>query len=285
MKKYFNHRIKKAVEVQSLITIEALELSPAFSYPKEIHEFYEFAYVERGNLSCTLGEKTVELSGGDFLLIPPAQTHSYSVDATHTASIFIVCFRCSSELLKIFDRKIALRREERGLIAEIVKEAKNAFSFPFKRKLRQLESPLFGAQQLVENNIERLLIALVRNETVKNENIKLVRSSEELERNLVQDVLALLESGVYGKITLEDISRQTYYSKTFLNGIFKKHMCYTIMQYYSLLKVKEAKKLLRENRSPSVVSHQLHFESPTYFTKVFKKYAGLTPTAYKKTAE
>ncbi len=284
MKKYFNHRIKKAVEVQSLITIEALTLSPAFSYPKEIHEFYEFAYIEAGNLSCTLGENTVELSHGDFLLIQPNQIHSYSVAPAQSAEIFIVCFRCSSELLTIFDKKIALKREEKQLISEIVSEAKNAFSFLFKRKLRQLETPLFGAQQMVENSIERLLIRLIRNETNKNENIKLVMSSEELEAGLVKDIISLLESRVYGKITLEEVSLKTYYSKTFLNGIFKKSTGFTIMQYYTFLKVREAKKLLVENFSPSAVSHQLHFESPTYFTKVFKKYEGLTPSAYKKTA-
>ena len=233
-------------------------------------------------LSCTLGEKTVELCKGDFLLIPPSQTHSYSVAPAHTAEIFIVCFRCSSELLTIFDRKIALKREERGLIEEIVSEAKKAFSFPFKRKLRLLDAPLLGAQQLVENNIERLLIRLIRSETDKNKNIKLVRSSEELEQSLVKDIISLLESKLYAKITLEDVCQKTYYSKTFLNGIFKKKTSCTIMQYYTLLKVREAQKLLQEGLSPSAVSHQLHFESPTYFTKVFKKYTDMTPTAYKK---
>lgn len=284
MKKYFNHRIKKAVEVQSLITIEALELSPTFSYPQEIHEFYEFAYIEEGKLSCTLGENVTELSGGDFLLIQPGQLHSYSVATAGAAKIFIVCFRCSSELLTIFDKKIALKREEKHLIAEIIAEAKNAFSFPFKRKLRQLQAPLFGAQQMVENNIERLLVLLIRGETNKNENIRLVMSSEELESGLVRDIIALLESRVFGKITLDEVSQKTYYSKTFLNAIFKKKTGYTIMQYYTLSKVREAQKLLRENLSPSAVSHQLHFESPTYFTKVFKKYAEMTPSAYKKSA-
>lgn len=282
MKKYFNHRVKKAVEVQSLITIEALELSPAFSYPQEIHEFYEFAYIERGKLSCTLGENVAELSQGDFLLIQPGEMHSYSVAPAQTASIFIVCFSCNSELLTIFDKKIALKREEKQLITEIVAEAKNAFSFPFKRKLRLLESPLFGAQQLVENNIERLLIRLVRSETNKNENIRLVMSSEELEAGLVRDIISLLEERVYGKITLDEVSRRTYYSKTFLNAIFKKNTGDTIMQHYTRLKVREARKLLAENHAPGTVSHRLHFESPTYFTKVFKKYEGTTPTAYKK---
>ena len=68
-----------------------------------------------------------------------------------------------------------------------------------------------------------------------------------------------------------------------LNGIFKKNMGYSIMQYYTVLKIQEAKKLLRENVSPTAVSNQLHFESPTYFTKVFKKHTNMTPSAYRKT--
>ena len=128
------------------------------------------------------------------------------------------------------------------------------------------------------------MIHLIRNETDKNKNIKLVMSSEELENGLVKDITALLDSKLYAKITLEDVCQKTYYSKTFLNGIFKKKTGYTIMQYYTLLKVREAQKLLREDLAPSAVSHQLHFESPTYFTKVFKKYTQMTPSAYKKSA-
>ena len=77
MKKYFNHHIKKAIVVQSLITIESLELSSTFSYPREVHEFYEFAYIDSGNLSCNLDDETIELSQGDFLLIPPKKSHFY----------------------------------------------------------------------------------------------------------------------------------------------------------------------------------------------------------------
>ena len=42
-------------------------------------------------------------------------------------------------------------------------------------------------------------------------------------------------------------------------------------------------KLLRQNIPAAVVAGQLNFESATYFTKVFKKYTGMTPSAYKKT--
>ena len=283
MKKYFNHQIKKAIIVQSLITIESLDISSSFAYPEEVHDFHEFAYIDSGTIQCGLDGETIMLSQGDFLLIPPQKKHYYTAVKAQAANIFIVCFRCNSEILTIFDKKIVLDKHEKALLAEIVKESKNAFSFPFNRKLKLLETPLFGAQQLVENSIEKLLIQLVRREINQNDNIKFVMDSAELENNLIGDVIALLKSNIYTRITLSEVSQQTYYSKTFLNSIFKKNTGMSIMQYYTNLKIEEAKRLLRENVSPTDVAVQLKFDSATYFTKVFKKYTHLTPTAYKKT--
>ncbi len=283
MKKYFNHQIKKALIVQSLLTIESLDISTDFSYLEEVHDFFEFTYIDSGSIFCNLEEQRIQLDQGDFFLIPPQKRHFYEAIKTRSASIFIVCFRCNSEILSILDKKIALNKDAKFLIAEIVREAKNAFSFPFNKKLKLTSAPLFGAQQLVEANIEKLLIYLIRNEISENDNIKFVMNSLDLENNLVNDLISILKNNLYSRITLEEISRQAYYSKTFLNGIFKKNTGYSIMQYYNILKIQEAKKLLRENVSPTAISNQLNFESATYFTKVFKKYANMTPTAYRKT--
>ena len=56
----------------------------------------------------------------------------------------------------------------------------------------------------------------------------------------------------------------------------------SIMQYYNTLKIKEAKKLLRNEQAPSLIALQLGFDSATYFTTAFKKQTGMTPSAYKK---
>lgn len=283
MRAYFNHAIKKAIVVKNLLTIEYLEVSSAFSYPEEVHDFHEFAYIDSGNICCHMNNAPILLSQGDFLLIPPHKKHFYSAINGIAASIFIICFRCNSDILAVFDKKITLNKESKLILAEILKESKNAFSFPFNRKLKLLDCPLYGAQQLVENNIEKLFIHLIRNDINQNDNIKFVMNSIELENNLINDIVALLKTNLYSKITLEKISKQTFYSKTFLNNIFKKNMGTSIMHYYTHLKIQEAKKLLRENISPANVSIQLSFESPSYFTKVFKKYTGITPSAYKKT--
>ena len=283
MKKYFNYQVRKEIIVQNLITIEALDISQGFSYPEEAHEFYEFAYVDSGTILCNTGQETVTLQQGDFFLIKPHCTHSYCAAESQSAAIFIICFRSRSEYLSLLDQKIKLDKDTRRMISEILQESKKAFVFPFNRKLKLLQKPLFGAQQMVENNIEKLLIHLIRARISESRDIVFVMDSIELEHSLSNDIIQLLKEHIYGSVTLEEISRQTYYSKTFLNNIFKKNTGLPIMKYYNMLKIQEAKKLLRKNITVAAIANQLNFESATYFTKVFKKYTGMTPTAYKKT--
>ena len=197
VKKYFNHQIKKAIIVQSLLTIESLDISTNFSYPKEIHDFFEFAYIDNGNILCNLEDQQIKLEQGDFFLIPPQKRHFYETLKTHSASIFIVCFRCNSDILSILDKKISLPKDAKSLIADIVREAKNAFLFPFNKKLKLIEKPSFGAQQLVETDIEKLLIYLIRREMSENDNIKFVMDSVELENNLVNDLITILKNNLY----------------------------------------------------------------------------------------
>jgi len=283
MKKYFNYQVKKEVIVRNLITVEALDISMGYHYPEEAHEFYEFAYIDSGSLQCNMDGEVIELRQSDFLLIPPFRNHFYSAIKAQQASIFIICFRSHSDYLSILDQKITLNKETKGMISEIIRESKNAFVFPFDKKLKPLSTPLFGSQQMVENNIEKLLIHLIRDRISESSDIVFVMNSMELEHSLSNDIIQLLKEHIYGSITLEEISRQTYYSKTFLNNLFKKSTGIPIMKYYTTLKIQEAKKLLRQNIPAAVVAGQLNFESATYFTKVFKKYTGMTPSAYKKT--
>lgn len=282
MKKYFNYQITKEVIVQNLITIESLEISSDFFYPEEQHDFYEFAYIDSGVITSCIEDSRTQLQQGDFLLIPPMKRHFYSSVVGQSASVFIICFRSSSEFLSIIDKKISLDKEGRRLISNILRESKNAFVFPFVKKIQLLDKPTFGAQQMVEINIEQLLIHLVRAEINENEDIIFVMNSLELENSLSNDIIHLLKNHIYDRLTLDQISQQTYYSKTFINNIFKKNTGTSIMKYYMMLKVQEAKKLLRKNLPVSTIAGKLNFESTTYFTKVFKKYTGMTPSDFKK---
>ena len=99
---------------------------------------------------------------------------------------------------------------------------------------------------------------------------------------MVRDIILLLKQNLFGKISLDEISARTFYSKTYINKLFKRSMGSTIIDYYLDLKIEESKKLLRSGLRVSKISEKLNFDTPNYFTKVFRKKVGYSPINYKK---
>lgn len=280
MRKYYNYSVKKAVTVKNLTTIESLEVGRGFSYPEEEHDFYELVYIDRGRLGCNHDGNRILLSEGELFLIKPSAAHSYYAVDEAAAAVFIFCFHSTSTALNLINEKIRLQNEDKKIFFDMVSEAKCAFCFPFNRKLKSLPSPAFAAQQMVIIKMEELLILLLRGALSESTFIKPVMNSVELENNLAADIITILKQRIYSKVSLDEICAQLFYSKTYLNGIFKKSTGLTIMHYYHDLKVEEAKRLLREKASISEISSRLCFESVSYFIKFFKHRVGLTPSAW-----
>ena len=55
-----------------------------------------------------------------------------------------------------------------------------------------------------------------------------------------------------------------------------------VIKYFIKLKIKEAKKLIKEGRyNMSEISDMLAFDTPQYFSKCFKNVTRMTPSEYK----
>ncbi len=285
MKKYFNYTVKNAVTVTNLITLEYLDLSSSFIYPEEVHKFFEFAYVDKGSLSCNMDGEIFNLSKDDFIFIPPNHKHYYSIKNHYQSSVFIVCFSSNSNIIEILKGVTLLEKTQTRVVAKILSESQKAFQFPFDKKLELISKPVFGAQQMIKNAIEELLIDLVRIKLSDNKEIKLVMSGIELENSLIEDIVFMLKKSVYGELSLDDICKKTFYSKTYLNKLFNKNLGTSIIQYYINLKIEESKKLLKSGLTVNEVSDKLYFNSPNYFSKAFRKHCGVSPTEYKKSVK
>ena len=92
-----------------------------------------------------------------------------------------------------------------------------------------------------------------------------------------------LSASVYSTISIDDLSKKLNYGRTFLCTVFKEETGLSINSFYTDLKIKEAKRLMDEGKlNFTEISEKLNFSSPYYFTKVFKKSVGLSPSEYKK---
>lgn len=83
------------------------------------------------------------------------------------------------------------------------------------------------------------------------------------------------------KITIDTLARETGYSNYYLSHKFKEEMGVNINQYIQKEKLKIAKVLLKsDHTSITEVSEALHFCSQSYFSNLFQKEYGLSPSQY-----
>ena len=100
---------------------------------------------------------------------------------------------------------------------------------------------------------------------------------------LTRRIIDYLHTHMKEKITLEDISRITFFSPVYCDSVFKRDMGRSIIDYLLHERIKEAKKsLLEGSLSLPAVASSVGFYDYNYFVRVFKKRTGYTPTAYRK---
>jgi len=91
---------------------------------------------------------------------------------------------------------------------------------------------------------------------------------------------------LYENITLSDIADFLGLSKKYLSGLFSKSLGITLTEYIQKQKIEEAKFLLTStNYSIVYISELLKFHDQSHFTKIFKKFTGLTPKKYKNSPD
>jgi AraC-like DNA-binding protein len=87
----------------------------------------------------------------------------------------------------------------------------------------------------------------------------------------------------YKKINLEELSNVVGYARYYLTRKFKKELGISVWDYIHKVKVERAKTMLA-NPSYTIqyISNALNYCSRNYFSEVFQKHAGISPSKYRE---
>lgn len=101
--------------------------------------------------------------------------------------------------------------------------------------------------------------------------------------DVVRKVIDHVQANFQDEVSLESIAHACATSKYHLCRVFRKATGMTLWDYLQELRLHHAIGLLQEGtHSISRVCHDSGFSDPSYFTKVFKAYAGKTPREWLK---
>ena len=279
---YIRHPIQQDLQIRELVTIHYFEYGKDYKYPGERHGFWEIMYADRGSILVQCGDTNHVLSRGEMILLPPDHFHALHSDESVPSNLFIISFTETSDVLTpLGNRVFRLTAPMKELIRSILREGKSAFVLPMPKARRNQLQPRsdtpFGAEQLVKLWLEQLLILLYREAAAPDTAEPRARYDDDI----ASRILALLKDNLRGQLTLADITRSLGYGKTHLSNVFKRVYGQSIMEHYEVLKIDEAKYLLRDGAmSIAQISDHLGFSSPQYFSKRFSKLVKMSPRQY-----
>ncbi|MEG1640669.1 MAG: AraC family ligand binding domain-containing protein, partial [Ruthenibacterium sp.] len=153
--------------VDALITVHYFEYSSNYYFEGETHDFWEFLYVDKGEIDVRAADKEYHLQKGQIIFHAPDEFHSLRANGVVAPNLVVASFACHSAAMQFFTGKVLNAGDaERALLACIVEEAESAFTTPLDDpttlQLERSATASFGAEQMIRNSIEQLLICFVR---------------------------------------------------------------------------------------------------------------------------
>lgn len=101
-------------------------------------------------------------------------------------------------------------------------------------------------------------------------------------QNEIQTILNYIEMHYMDGVSLEEVADFVHLSPHYVSRLFKKEVQTTFINYVTDRRIEHAKEMLKNTNLPVVnIAMKLSFQEHTYFSKVFKKTVGLTPTEYR----
>ena len=282
---YIKTQLQSIVNVSRIVTVHEFEYDRNFVFLGEKHDFWEMVYVDKGCVRIKRDEEEITLSQGGIVFHEPNEFHSIRAEdsAPNFVVITFVCNSPSMMYLKKYTTSIS--KTLRGFVSAIMAEAENVYGVakntPNLKKLNKKPNATIGGEQMIKTYLEQLLILLIRGITERGDS-NIFPSKESMESHLVTATKNYIENHLEEEIRINEICHSIGYSKSYLSRLFREQTGNTIAHYAVGRKIKAAKQLIREgDMNFAEISDRLAFDNPQYFSSVFKRYMGMTPTEFK----
>lgn len=258
------------------------------SYPLDMHQhdFFEINIVTNGFGVHYVNNKRIDVRPGSVFFIPKNVFHGYvnlgELEIFHVIlpdSFFEVyenLLSNASGYAKLFDKSAAEHSSAKELTLDrtrylsILGNVKEILNFSKNDVTCNLLQSVSVCQLILK-------LCLYRKE-------KRIKEKNNLYVSLIIDSIHYMEDNLSRKITIDDICKKFYISKSTFIRVFTKYTCFSPIAYLTKLKIEKAKQLLLETEnSVTDIALDCGFFDSSHLERYFKRYENTTPNYYRKT--
>jgi AraC-like DNA-binding protein len=256
-----------------IINLMEIEYLGPFEDKVHSHDYWQLFYIMDGRTAIRFQDGTYHLKAKDIALVEPGVLHTIvQTEGSSRAFDAKVAFSAPSSALPpgmsgVLTDRMGLLPTVENILSEVEQQKKgwrgevafNIFSLLVRVFRAMQEQPRFeGHHQVVrffDPQIEKLAL----------------RAKTYIEENYAKD------------LNCEKIAWDVALSPSYLARVFQFATGFSLMEYVTYVRIEQAKELLKTEELPIyLVAERVGYNSPNYFTRVFKKNEGISPSEYRQ---
>lgn len=247
------------------------DCNPGHYYGPALRDHYLIHYIINGKGHFTVNEKTYYLSEGDGFLICPEIVTFYQASNNEPWKYCWVGFNGSKAKNYLEDANLTISNP--------------IFTYSKDEKLSNILRKMLSINKITKSNELKLLALLYDfiSILIEEANIKELTNKNERKLRYIREAITFIEKNYSRKITIQELAKNIGLDRSYLYSVFQTILKKSPQEYLINYRIDKACELMKNNDlNISDISRSVGYNDPLYFSKLFKKIKGLTPTAFRK---
>lgn len=263
-----------------ILLMEMLDHCPR---PQHKHSFFELVFIVSGRGIHHVNNVGLPYHASQLFLLAPEDVHSFNLGEP-TRFLFIRFTNIYIKSSGQHERLEFILQNANNIPSCVLKNIEDRVivkSIAEAIIREQLNNDLYS-KDLIRQYVNTLIVIVARNIA-----LGMPEQINENSEEKALDILQYIQANIYepDKLRAEIISKEFGIAESYLGKYFKKHTTETMQQYITNYKLKMIEnRLLHGNMRISEIADELGFTDKSHLIRIFRKYRGMSPIEYKKSA-
>ncbi|MDL2255157.1 AraC family transcriptional regulator [Parabacteroides sp. OttesenSCG-928-K15] len=230
-------------------------------------------YCTDGRGWYTIYGKKYEIKENQYIIIPPGTPYSFGAEEENPWTIYWLHFqgKLVSSFLPSHPAPSSILPGEYSRMQDrlqLFEEIYNAFSMGYTKEY------LIYTSMCLYHFLASFIYL---------EQYRYIRTPGNKPLSFSSRVIHYMQENIERNLSLQDLAAHFNYSPSHLSMLFQKETGVSPINYFIRLKIQEACQYIElTNLKLHDISTKLGFDEPAYFSRIFTKVMGLSPSAYRK---
>ena len=247
------------------------------------HDYTELAYILSGKGKYLVDGMEYDVEARDLVICNPGVMHTHIVSNAEEPTIEFIAGFTDFHFKNMSQNSIETKDDV--CIFNTNGELKQALMMHCYAMIAEKESCNVGKYFMFKTHLMQMLLLIMRDIVSDEDHEQCKCSFESYNKNYaVKQILKYLNENYNKKISLEQIAHNMYLSPVYISKIFKEETGESPINYLIKIRLERACDILVKDDDSSIksIANQVGYEDVYHFSKLFKKYYGISPLYYRK---